>query len=194
MLGRNPLSTEISQLYATSAEFYRVFAENRNRMRWLSFLLLADLAKAEACFVSGLDDCVKGNYVFRDWARSWARRTIIQNAVRMMAPRANGSVVTAVPGNAVNRTFERKQEADAAIVSILGPEDFERFVFVMSVLERYSDQDCSVLLGCFLRDIRDARMRAVMHVTGRRKTHPGSRFGAATSLRSKHLKTLDDSS
>lgn len=45
---------------------------------------------------------------------------------------------------------ERHANADlaSAIASMLELEDFERLVFVMSVLERYSDQDCSVLLGC----------------------------------------------
>ena len=70
------------EVYATSIEFCRVFAENMDNLHLLSFLLTADLAKAEECFVSGLEDCVEGSYVFRDWARSWARRTIIQNAVR----------------------------------------------------------------------------------------------------------------
>src|ERR1039458_4345738 len=40
----------------------------------------------------------------------------------------------------------------------------ERFVFVMSVLERYSDQDCSVLLSCSRQDVGETRMRALLHV------------------------------
>jgi hypothetical protein len=34
---------------------------------------------------------------------------------------------------------------------------FERFVFVMSVLEKQSDEDCSMLLGCSRRDVMIAR-------------------------------------
>jgi DNA-directed RNA polymerase specialized sigma24 family protein len=49
-------------------------------------------------------------------------------------------------------------------MSILGLEDFERVVFVMSVLEKYSDQDCAVLLGCSRQDVREARMQAFLHV------------------------------
>jgi len=135
-----------------------------DNMHFLSFLLTADLAKAEECFVSGLDDCGRGSYVFRNWARSWARRTIIQNAVRMLAPLANRSAVIAVPSGTLNCKFARTLEADATIASILGLEDFERFVFVMSVLERYSDQDCAVLLGCSRQDVREARMQAFLHV------------------------------
>jgi len=161
---RPPISTETSQAYATSTEFCRVFAENMDRMHLLSFLLTADLTKAEECFVSGLEDCVKGSYVFRDWARSWAQRMIIRNAVRMLAPCRNHSTAALVPGDPVNCRFGRTQEADAAMASILGLEDFERFVFVLSVLERYSDQDCSVLLGCSRQDVRETRMRALQHV------------------------------
>ncbi len=42
--------------------------------------------------------------------------------------------------------------------------DFEPFVFVMSVLEIYSDQDCSVLLGCSRQDVGETRMRALLHL------------------------------
>ena len=164
MRRRGPISTETSHLYTTSTEFCKVFRHDMDNMHLLSFLLTADLRKAEECFVSGMEDCVKGGYVFRGWARSWARRAIIQNAVRMLAPRANDSSVRAAPDEALTCRFGRTLEADGAIASILRLEDFERFVFVMSVLERYSDQDCSVLLGCSRQDVREARMRALQHV------------------------------
>ena len=164
MRRRSPISPETSQLYATSTEFCRVFRDDMDNMHLFSLLLTTDLTKAEECFVSGLEDCVKGSHVFRSWARSWARRTIIQNAVRMLALRTNQSTVTAAPKETLNCTFGRTPEAHAAIVGILGLEDFERFVFVMSVLEGYSDQDCSVLLGCSRQDVREARTRALQHI------------------------------
>ena len=161
---RPPISTETSRAYATRIEFCRVFAENMDNLHLLSFLLTADLAKAEECFVSGLENCVEGTYVFRDWAQSWARRTIIQNAIRMLAPRKNHSTVAETPSDAVTCSLERTQNIDYAIASILRLEHFERFVFVMSVLERYSDQDCSVLLGCSRQDVGETRMRALLHL------------------------------
>ncbi len=39
-------------------------------------------------------------------------------------------------------------------------EDFEQFVFIMSVLKHYSDHDCALLLGCSIREIMEARGRA----------------------------------
>ena len=161
---RPPISNETSRAYATRIEFCRVFAENMDNLHLLSFLLTADLAKAEECFVSGLEDCVEGTYVFRDWAQSWAPRTIIQNAIRMLAPRMNYSTVADVPSDAVTCSFGRTQDTDYVIARLLRLEHFERFVFVMSVLEKYSDQDCSVLLGCSRQDVGETRMRALLHL------------------------------
>ena len=92
------------------------------------------------------------------------RRTIIQNAIRMLAPRKNHSTVADAPSDAVTCSLGRTQDTDYAIARILRLEHFERFVFVMSVLEKYSDQDCSVLLGCSRQDVGETRMRALLHV------------------------------
>ena len=73
--------------YATGSDFCRIFKENMNGLYLLSFLLTGDHVTAEKCFVQGLDDSRKGNRVFREWARSWARRTIIQNAIQLIRPR-----------------------------------------------------------------------------------------------------------
>src|ERR1700757_3428582 len=45
--------------------------------------------------------------------------------------------------------------------AVLNLEGFERFVFIMSILEHYSDHDCALLLGCSPRDILEARARAL---------------------------------
>ena len=78
--------------------------------------------------------------------------------------RKNHSTVADVPSDAVSCSSERTQDTDYAIALILRLEYFERFVFVMSVLERYSDQDCSVLLGCSRQDVGETRMRALLHL------------------------------
>ena len=61
-------------LYASSGDFRRIFHEETDSLYRLSFLLTADREKAEQCFVSGFEDSVKGRPVFKEWARSWARR------------------------------------------------------------------------------------------------------------------------
>src|SRR6266852_9979915 len=76
-----------SSQFATSDDFQKIFHEDMSGLYLLSFLLTADRQKAEQCFVSGLEDAVQGNPVFKEWARSWARRQIIQSAVRVIKPR-----------------------------------------------------------------------------------------------------------
>jgi hypothetical protein len=43
-------------------------------------------------------------------------------------------------------------------------EDFERFVFVITVLEGHSEHECALLLNSSIRDVRNARIRAMEHV------------------------------
>lgn len=70
----------------------RAPAEDRTRLYVLSFLLTADRAKAERCFVPGLELAAEDNEAFRDWAHSWARRTVIHNALRLIAPQHDPGV------------------------------------------------------------------------------------------------------
>jgi hypothetical protein len=160
--------------YASSDDFRQVFDEDMNSLYLLSFLLTADREKAEQCFVSGLEDAVEGNPVFKEWARSWARRVIIVNAVRAINPRPmeeNGrSSSASVTSNGKTPPVEQVE-----IAAVLALQPFERFVYVMTVLERYSDQDCSLLLGCARQDVLAARARAFEQI------------GSAMAPRPKHL-------
>ena len=52
--------------------------------------------------------------------------------------------------------------AEARAILQLAP--IERFVFVMSVLERYSDNDCSILLGCARREVAAVRTLAMQQL------------------------------
>ena len=145
-----------STSYASNGDFCRIFNEETDSLYQLSFLLTADRDKAQQCFVSGLEDSLKGSRVFKEWARSWARRAIIQNAVRVISPRPMGENVP----SSINSSGKTLVAEPAEIAAILELAPIERFVYVMSVLERYSDQDCSVLLGCSRRDVNAARIRA----------------------------------
>jgi DNA-directed RNA polymerase specialized sigma24 family protein len=147
--------------YAVSGDFQRIFDEDLNGLYLLSFLLTANHEKAEQCFVSGLEDAVNGNRVFKEWARSWARRVIINNAVKLINPRPGEASAHTGPVsvNSNGKTLPAEQQVE--ITAVLGLEPFERFVYVMTVLEGYSDQDCSRLLGCARRDVLSARSHAL---------------------------------
>jgi hypothetical protein len=53
--------------------------------------------------------------------------------------------------------------------AVLSLNDFERFVFVLSVLDQYSDWDCAVLLGCSVDDVRNARTLALGRLSASRR-------------------------
>ena len=166
-------------LYASSDDFRRVFDEDMNSLYVLSLLLTADHETAERCFVSGLEDAVEGNPVFKEWARSWARRVIILNAVRAINPRPmeeNGRS-SSVPVSSRGKTPPVEQVEIAAVLA-LGP--FERLVYVMTLLERYSDQDCSLLLGCARRDVVTARTRALEQIGSAMASHSSERPPASS--------------
>ena len=157
----NKISSQEVTPYATSENFCEIFTKDMNRLYQLSFLLAGDTSKAEECFVSGLGDSLESSPVFKEWAESWARRTIIRNAIRMVRPRPteNPQSSFASDGNAVLGS-----SASAEIGFVAGLPAFERFVFVMSVLDRYSDQECSLLLDCTRADVTAARVRALQRM------------------------------
>jgi DNA-directed RNA polymerase specialized sigma24 family protein len=151
------LRSQEPTLYATREDFCRIFQKDMNRLYRLSFLLTADHSMAEQCFVGGLDRSHEGDPVFKEWAESWARRTIIMNAIRMMRPRPTDDRMSAARSCAIGDQLTELPEI-AAIVEL---PVFERFAFVMSVLEGYSDNECSRHLSCTRGDVVAARTRAM---------------------------------
>jgi DNA-directed RNA polymerase specialized sigma24 family protein len=149
-------------LYASHEDFHTIFNEDLNELYQLSLLLTLDPAKAERCLVRGLQDCVSGNRVFREWARSWAKRTTVQNAIRELKPRPghSDSPLSGAMFSDIDQ-HSRSSGGHFEIDAVLRLADFYRFVFVMSVLEHYSEHDCALLLGCSARDIREGRTRAL---------------------------------
>lgn len=110
--------------------------------------------------LAGLEDSLKENHIFKEWARSWAKRAIIQNAIRELKPRPLATSFSLTPLPYVV-PWPGDQGRHFEVDAVLALEDFERFVFVMSVLERYSEHECSLLLGCSQREIREARVRTI---------------------------------
>jgi len=156
----NRLSTTRVQLYATQDEFCRIFAEEENALYLLALLLTADASKAEQCFVAGLEDSIQGNRVFKEWVRSWSRRMIVRNAIQMISP-APGQVNGAPP---VSDSGTVTLDLGSDLTAVLQLAPLERFVFVMSVLEGYSIQDCSIFLNCTRQYIEIAQAGALQHV------------------------------
>jgi hypothetical protein len=143
--------------YARGTDFCEIFTEEMHSLYLLSFLLTADKDKAEQCFIGGLGECVEGIGAFMEWSRLWARRAIIKQAILMMSPAPEdmdhwSPISTKGPAAAVN---------NGLFAAILSLGTFERFVFVLSILEGQSDGDCLSLLRCSRSEVVIARELAL---------------------------------
>ena len=149
-------------LYATDRDFCEVFKAEMTGLYSLSLLLTGSRVSAEQCFVAGLKDSVATHGVFKAQAHAWSRRSIIKNAIQMVRPSANaiGDTPKADP-----QVLKRALELHFSVAAIMGLEPFDRFVFVMSILEGYTLQDCATLLNSTRQDVSTACARALYQLT-----------------------------
>jgi hypothetical protein len=156
IFGTRRQQTQENNAFASSTDFCRIFEKDMDRLYVLSLLLTGDPELAEKCFVRGLEDSKNGNPVFKEWAESWARRTIINNAIREIRPRPYGQPSA--------HDVERVGNIPSELAAIIDLPAFKRFVFVMSVLEGYSNRDCRLLLEVSNFDVAEARACALQRL------------------------------
>jgi DNA-directed RNA polymerase specialized sigma24 family protein len=193
MFGNRKIRNQEPSPYATRAEFCRIYEKDMNRLYRLSFLLTGDATMAEQCFVGGLHIAQESSPVFKEWAESWARRSVILNAIRMIRPGMVSAgmirprATTSDAPTAPDRGAGLAATEPAEMAQIVELPAFERFAFVMSVLEHYTDQECSLLLGCTRGDVTAARSRALYQM-GRAAELQGN----VVSIGSVEQRMLDD--
>jgi hypothetical protein len=178
-----PIFDERATSYA-GVDCWNILTDEMHSLYLLSFLLTADPDKAELCFVSAMGECEEEIGVFMAWAQAWARRTILKRAIRMIRPapeRADDFSFALFKGSAASG----KTNLFGAIVAL---NPFERFVYVMSVLEGQSDDDCSALLRCSRRDVIIARELALGRLANAHNPsdQPVKAVGAWRTMFAKH--------
>jgi len=100
-----------------------------------------------------------GNSVFREWAHAWARRVIVRNAIRMIEPwKRVGTAEDSMQQPEAH--FDNNEVQEPSIAKVLRLNDFDRFVFILTTLERYRPHDCCDLLGCPVEAVCGAELRA----------------------------------
>jgi hypothetical protein len=150
---------------ATIQRFRKLLTQGVSSLYLLSFLLTGNRKEARRCFVAGVADCIDGNRVFKKWAMSWARSIIVHNAIQIRSPhagppRSGGSELH----SATDHNLSNNALRYGPFANVLALEDFERFVYVLSVLEGYTDWECSVLLKSSPQEIGQTRSRALRHM------------------------------
>jgi hypothetical protein len=148
---------EIATPYQSVTDYFKTFDEEMHSLYMLSFLLTADPDKAEQCLVSAMGECSEGIGVFTDWARSWTREAVLKHTIQMIMPVPEHTDCVSLIS--LNRSAMPKEDNPFAAILLL--DAFERFVFVMSILEGQSDEECAKFLRCSRRDVMIARVLAV---------------------------------
>jgi len=143
--------------YAEPADFCRVFKNEMKSLYLLAFLLTANHVKAEWCFLAAFADAGKETSVFEESASPWSRRAIIAHATRLTAPVSSHASKTSdlwddTKGDSV---------ASDVIDRLVQLSPLERFGYVLSVLEHYSDAECAALIGCTRAQVMPARLGAL---------------------------------
>lgn len=154
-------STTIPGAYVTQDNWHDLFMRDADSLFELSLLLMANHEEAEQCIVSAREDCVDGVLVFQESAQAWARRAIARNAIRLLTIRCRPLEEST---GGTHWESDYLSFIDESCAKVLTLEDFERIVYVLTVHERYSEQDCSCLLGSSCRNVREARTRAQQHI------------------------------
>ena len=113
-------------------------------------------------FPRTVENTVTANGIFKGWEASWIRRCLIINAIRTVfyggATAGQTDSWCEVDGESI------RCSAVDALAGLAPPLD--RFVLVMSVLEKYSEHECALLLSRTPRDIGEARFRALWQLSG----------------------------
>jgi DNA-directed RNA polymerase specialized sigma24 family protein len=142
---------------ANRPDLCKVLEQYLKPLYLLAFLLTANHKTAEQCFASTVEQALNEPAVLKDYVRFHIKRSLIRNVIAIL-PRPSAAV------NEKRDPWSRgrhKAVGSDEIGAVTRLPPLERFVFVMSVLERYSDGECSLLLGCSSRDVALARMRAL---------------------------------
>jgi hypothetical protein len=193
----NQINLSEEDTYATAEYFQRLFASEMPDLFRLSLRLTADAEKAERGLILALRECITSSTVSKRWAIIWARRTVVRNAIRLVL-----GIETAIPHrdsveagpDSQPQPQKYRIEAMGDSLPILSLPDFDRLVFVICVLERYSDMDCALLLTSSPKEVNDARMRAInMVVSAEDRNRRDATAVSPYVVSSNQLGGLDDS-
>jgi DNA-directed RNA polymerase specialized sigma24 family protein len=175
--------------YASKEEFVCVFTAERTALERLALLLAANSEGANRCLDLALQECIPSSLVFKGWVLTWIRRVVIRNAIELVKsccgferwsrwripdsqaaePRGSGrrpfiDSIGDAERELIVSSDEDSLEPIARSSAILHLPELDRLVFVICVLERYSIQDCALLLGRSPGDVSETRRRAANQV------------------------------
>jgi hypothetical protein len=120
----------------------------------LAFMLTANKETAEQCMLDAMDEYLNSSAPsLIDWMRNKGRQAVIERAVQRVNPRVKASYGWTIPTG--TRSPSAPGHQPFAVITALGT--FERFVYVLTVLEGYDEEECAGVLECRRADVVAAR-------------------------------------
>jgi len=157
MFAKNRKLPDFRDDYANWSDFCQIFDCNEKEFYLLAFLLTADHQTAEACVLAAMEESYRERTVFRGWEKVWSKRCIIIKAISAIASRPLSRDRRLEDGG----TRLGELELGNLLGAVVRLEPAERGVFVVTVLERYSVQECSLLLGRSPESVKKLKLQAI---------------------------------
>jgi hypothetical protein len=120
----------------------------------LAFMLTADKQTAEECMLGAVDEYLNSSATsLVDWMKDKGRQAVIERAVQCVNPKVKASYSWTLPAG--TRSLSAPVHQPFAVITALGT--FERFVYVLTVLEGYEEEECAEVLECRPSEVVAAR-------------------------------------
>lgn len=148
---------------STADDMQKHLASEMTELFRLAFLLTASVEDAERCLILAMRECLAAECVFKQWLPVWVRRIVVRTGIEIVTGDHNESLHSAQPDEADDSVPDPTEIAillkDSAGVFTLN--DYERLVYVLTMVEQYPLRECAILLGRSTKEVRDARTSAV---------------------------------
>jgi DNA-directed RNA polymerase specialized sigma24 family protein len=148
---------------ATDDDFEQLFLTEMNDFYRLSLQLTADAQKADRCLIYAMRDCFGKNTISRGFARVWARRMVMCNAISLVLDIDNGNACDPECEFQLQPSGYRTEELRES-AAVLDLPDVDRLAFVFCVLERFAVLDCALLMRKSPKNVNDAIVRAMNQI------------------------------
>jgi hypothetical protein len=143
-------SAAVSSPNGTATCAAEMWLDEMAELYLLAFMLTADKVMAEQCVLDAMDEYLNSNDLsLIDWVKNKGRHAVIERAVQRATPKVKAVYTWSVPGG--TRASISSSHQPFAVITALSA--FERFVYVLTVLEGYQVDECADVLQCLPAEV-----------------------------------------